>query len=285
MYPVPLRARRHVVKPGESLDLIARQNGYREWRVIYLSRCNDQLRKLRLDPNAIRPGDLVMLPPRVSDIRSVLQLRLQRLRALRQDAGAQFDDLQRELESQFLKIDRFGSGVDVIAEVLLILNGLGRMCWRGFQALEKGGEELAAANKELTREAIDFIEEPVGNIVLKTFADQINNPKWVRIMNPVWLFSAAVVRAWLDVGSPSYWANVVSQYRGGASLRTALTHTPADIRAGAGANIKRTRRRALAEIDARIRDTERLLGEFRGEVATPLPMKKSPLPAPKVLLP
>ncbi len=67
-----LAAKAYSVRPGDNLSAIAKSHGYRDWTVVYKSRCNRKLRELRPDPNLILPGDTVMLPPRVADIRAAL---------------------------------------------------------------------------------------------------------------------------------------------------------------------------------------------------------------------
>jgi len=90
-----------VVKSGDNLNAIAKANGYRDWQVIYGSQCNARLRALRPNPNLIKPGDTVLLPPRAADIRATLQKRLERLRAARSDAEQLFSAIERELDSDF----------------------------------------------------------------------------------------------------------------------------------------------------------------------------------------
>lgn len=52
----------HAVKQNETLFTIARQHGFRNWRVIYEHPNNGRLRKLRPDPMVLAPGDSVFVP-------------------------------------------------------------------------------------------------------------------------------------------------------------------------------------------------------------------------------
>ena len=270
---VPLVAKTYMVKTGDSLDAIARANGYRDWQVIYRSPCNARLRTLRPNPNLIKPGDMVLLPPRAADIRATLQKRLDRLRAARTEAEQLFDSLQRELDGEFRKLEATSTTVDAVSDVAGIFVGLGKLCWRGYKTLEMGAEELTKANKELAKEALDMPKDQLETLTLKTFAEQLDQPQTVQLMNSVWMFSATVVRSWLDITSPSYWAGVIVELRQGSSFRTAVTRRPADIKATAIARLAEVRRAALQQIDAKVRDTERLLGACRTEIATPLPLR------------
>jgi hypothetical protein len=270
---IPLQAKTYLVRPGDNLDSIARANGYRDWQVIYKSKCNERLRMTRPDPNLIKAGDLVMLPPRAGDIRDALQARLDRLRLVRADADSLFAQMQRELDDQFREVERVGAGVDVANDVLNIFKSLGMMCWKGYKTLEMGAEELSKANTELAKDALNMPKEQLETVVLKTFAEQPEQPQTVKLMNTVWLFSAVVVRSWLDINSPSYWAGVAAELKQGSSVRAALTRRPADVLSEAKRRLSETRSKALEQIDLKVRDTERLLSTFRVPVSIPLPIK------------
>jgi len=163
--------------------------------------------------------------------------------------------------------------VDAAADVAQIFAGLGQLCWRGYKTLEMGAEELTKANKELAKDALDMSKEPLENLTLKTFADQLDQPQTVQLMNSVWMFSSVVVRSWLDITSPSYWAGVRVERQQGSSWQTALTRRPSDIRASASERLAGVRRAALQQLDARVRQTERLLNSCEREISIPLPLK------------
>jgi hypothetical protein len=263
----------YVVRRGDSLDSIAKAHGYRDWQVIYKSRCNTRLRSLRPNPNLIHAGDTVMLPPRAADIRAVLQTRMDRLKAARRESEALFDSIKRQLDADFGQVNRVGNAVDTAATVLNILVSLGSLCAKGYKTLEMGAADLAKANKELGKEVFDLPKGVFEELALKTFGDQLDDVKTVKLMNSVWMFSAVVVRSWLDITSPSFWAGAYAEYRASGSLRKAVTRRPADVHAEAAANLAKTRRGALESIDAKIRETDRLLSAIRGDIAVPLPLK------------
>jgi hypothetical protein len=56
--------RTHVVQQGECLTSIAALYGFEDPDAIYQSADNADLRKLRPDPNVIRPGDKIVIPER-----------------------------------------------------------------------------------------------------------------------------------------------------------------------------------------------------------------------------
>jgi hypothetical protein len=55
----------HVVVQGECLSSIARSYGFEDWTVLYNLPENAELKQLRPNPNALRPGDRVAIPERI----------------------------------------------------------------------------------------------------------------------------------------------------------------------------------------------------------------------------
>ena len=53
---------RHVVEPGEHLSGIAARFGFRSTAPILGHPDNAELKKKRLNPNVLRPGDIVVIP-------------------------------------------------------------------------------------------------------------------------------------------------------------------------------------------------------------------------------
>jgi LysM repeat protein len=87
---------RHFVQQGECLSRIARRYGVREWRVVWDSPENEQLRAKRQNPNVLYPGDVVVIPdaaprpkslscPSAQEHRFVAELPTRRLTLVLQD--------------------------------------------------------------------------------------------------------------------------------------------------------------------------------------------------------
>lgn len=269
-----LNAVPHVVRSGDNLSSIAQKHGYRDWKVIYESKCNQPLRLLRPNPNFIKPGDTVMLPPKARDVRLALEERLQKLTVLRVDTESSFRRVEKELDSAFATLERTAKNADVAAEVLLLLNSLTSMCWKGYKSLQLGGEALEKANKELAKEALDLAYDKPKQLVLETYAGQLDKPQPVQLSESMlWVFSATVIKAWLDINSPSFWAQVISELQQGSSWSTAVTRKPEEIHKETRKRIQTTRDDALRNLDARIAETRRQLVIFTGVVGVPLPLK------------
>jgi hypothetical protein len=52
----------HVVRPGECLSSIAKQHGFRDYRIVYDHPDNASLKAKRRNPNILHPGDEVVIP-------------------------------------------------------------------------------------------------------------------------------------------------------------------------------------------------------------------------------
>src|SRR5262249_48846340 len=158
--------------------------------------------------------DVVMLPPRPADIRMALEHRLAQLLQIRRETETLFGGLEHELDGRLREVERTGESVDAANDVINILMGVSKLAYQGWKSLEKVGEELARANKELAKDALDMPKEQIGNVIMKTYTDMAQDPKTVEVMgSPLWLFGVAVVKSWLDVTSPSFWANTGAQLR------------------------------------------------------------------------
>jgi hypothetical protein len=269
-----LEPQRYLVKPGDSLARIAAQRGYPDWRVVWNAPSNGTLRRARPDPNRLLPGDVVMLPPRPADIRTALEHRLVQLERIRRDAETLFAGLGKELDGQLKAVEQTATNVDTAKDVFDILHGLSKMAYKGWKSLSLAGEELEKANRELAKDALDMPKEQLGNVAMKTYTDMARDPQTVEAVgSSVWLFGAAVIQSWLDINSPSFWANTIAQLQSGSSWSTAVTTTPADVHRTAKERLLATRRDAIRRVDEKIAETRRLLGAVSGPQPVTLPLR------------
>src|SRR5688500_15939054 len=56
----------HVVRQGECLSAIAKQYGFSSYRILYEHPGNAGLREQRPNPNLIYPGDIIIIPDKLS---------------------------------------------------------------------------------------------------------------------------------------------------------------------------------------------------------------------------
>jgi hypothetical protein len=262
------------VKPGDSLTRIAAQRGYPDWRVIWNAPSNTTLRRARPGPNRLFPGDVVMLPPRPADIRTALEHRLVQLERIRRETETLFAGLGQELDDQLRTVEQTGSTVDTAKDVIDILQGLSKMAYKGWKSLSLASEELDKANRELAKDALDMPKEQFGTVAMKTYTDMARDSQTVEAVgSAVWLFGAAIIQSWLDINSPSFWANTVTQLRNGASWSTAVTTPPAGIHRTAKERLLGTRRDAIRRVDEKIAETRRLLAVVGAPQQVTLPLR------------
>jgi N-acetylmuramoyl-L-alanine amidase len=84
----------HTVQQGECLSSIARQYGFKDWKVLYDDPANAELKKRRPNPNVLYPGDLVAIPEPKS--------------MTAQRATADWHDFEFEREQARLKVQLMG---------------------------------------------------------------------------------------------------------------------------------------------------------------------------------
>ncbi len=269
--PMTLDAIRYTVRPGDNLSRIAQERGYADWKAIYLSDCNAALRQRRRDANLIQPGDVVMLPPKSADVQSTLKNRLAALQALRRQVADMYGQIERELDSSYESAKGRGEAVDTAAKVLGILTGLGKITVKGMAAMKLSGHALAEANKELGKEAVKFSFDPVQDVALEKYGGSLKSEDSL-----LWALPKVVVQSWIDMTTPSYWANIYAQLRNGASWSAAVTTSASDIRAQTLSRLKQQQDASLRGLDAKIVETNRLLGYFTKPVSTPIPISAKP---------
>jgi hypothetical protein len=159
-----------------------------------------------------------------------LRIRMEKLTKIRQESGMLFDDLERELETNFRKVQNAAKTVDTIAFVATIAQGLISLSKRAFSTLGKTGKELASENKRFLSEFSKYQAEKTRGII--GFATETENVYFDFLLN---------------FDSPSYWTRILSGVDPRKDYEKARGH------------LKRERQKALDGVDRRIRDTQDLL--------------------------
>ena len=244
----------HVVRPGETLSKIAQRYGIHDWRALYDAPWNAGLRRKRPDPNSVRPGDVVNIPPRPVETALVLQQRLATLQQLRKESVATFDKLTQEVESQGDKVGRVGKTVDATAEVSQIFVALGSLVKEGFEAMHLTGKALDEANTKLAKSAVKEAYKPVAEKPAEAWAEHQTPDDGL-----LWGFGKVLLQSWFDMQKPSFWAGTVANLRSGQSWSTAVTRRPEDILADAKGKIAAQRKQTLDALDRKIDETQQQL--------------------------
>src|SRR5256885_4806087 len=77
---------RHVLEPGECLQSLALQHGFKDGKTIYDGPDNSDLRKKRAAPGEVAPGDTVVIPDRKPRELPVTKRKINRFKAHVPDA-------------------------------------------------------------------------------------------------------------------------------------------------------------------------------------------------------
>jgi hypothetical protein len=249
-----LNAKPYVVKPGDTFSSIAKQFGFSYWADIYNNPANASFRARRPNPNQLRPGDQVMIPPTPQQARQVLQSRLDDLTRLRQQTDSMYQQIESEMNANLRRYDAVANGVDAVATVAELFAGLVSLTAKGFAALKLSGPALDEANKELAKQGLKLATDPLQDPALKVAANQLGAHDGL-----VWAVGKIGIESFLNIQSPSWWAGVVGNLQDGKSWSQAVATSPEDQLRVAKQRVEAQRQQILQQIDARINDTRALL--------------------------
>ena len=260
-----LDAKVYTVRPGETLSSIARQFGFSTWRDIYYNPANPSLRARRPDPDQLRPGDQIMIPPSPQAIRQVLQERLASLMRLRQDSDTLYRQLEDELDSNLQHYKSVASAVDVAGTLAQVFTGLAGIAAKGWAATKLTGPALDAANKELAKQGLEFAIDPLKEPALWLAANKLGASHGI-----VSVIGKLAIEAFLDIQRPSWWAGVVGELQDGKSWSRAVNSNPEEQIQATRDRIEQQRIYILSQIDSRINETRALLNAVSGHGLTSL---------------
>ncbi len=231
----------HILQSGENLSTVARRYGILDWREIYFAPSNNSLRMKRLDPNKVKSGDMIMIPP---DKSLVLQESIEKLKKIRLEFVTTNDQILKEWQMEYTKVKKTSQTADTIATVATVLVHVGGMAAKGISACKLTGAELARVNSQLTRDTLKLAYVEPAKITLEhTKALEGNNED-----GSIWGFTKKAAKFLLiDISSPSWWASTVS----GINIDK--------INAEIQNQIKVNQEETLKNLDEKIRKTEREL--------------------------
>lgn len=244
----------HLIRPGENLTTISRRYGL-SWKALYHHDANAAFRSRNPDPNRIRAGDRIEIPP---DPVKVLGDRLKMLQKLRGECETMFNGLERELDRDFQSVRRMAAAVDTAGTVATMGVGLAKMSADGLRIAKLTGKELAAANREFLKSHLKTGTPGMQVVVEQTLGSQLDITGEEGLALGI---GKVLVKSWLDMTSPSYWASRITGWVTG--------QTPEQAYDAARSQIRAERQKGLKNLDEKIRETERLLSEARRETTAP----------------
>jgi len=244
----------YIVRSGDTLTSIARRFGFLNWKDIYYSPANAGLRGPRPDPNQIKAGDRLMIPPTPQVVRQVLTERLNSLMRVRMDTEALYGQIEKEMDDNIRRYDNVARTTDGVATVANILAGLGFMVVKGMAAMKLSGSALQTANKELTKDTVKLTIEPLQDPALTYTASKIDANNGI-----VWAVGKTTIESWVNINSPSWWAGVIGNMRDGKSWSEAVTSDPEEALRASRDQVEKQRQDTINRLDQRIRETQTLL--------------------------
>ena len=196
--PIP-----YVVSNGETLTKIAAKNKLSSWRSIYDANCNNFLRLLRPDPDKIKVGDRLFIPPKASDI---ALYRIEKLKKIRDENDATFKSILKQWDREYQKVIRISNNVDTIADIAIMFNGLTFECIDAYKKLQMTGEQLAKATNSFVRSFVFNRLQFLSELTLKAanFTDIKGDESTALLITKV------VIQSWFDMQTPSYWTKRIS---------------------------------------------------------------------------
>jgi hypothetical protein len=249
-----LNSKPYIVRSGDTFHSIARQFGFTNWADIYNNPANAALRTRRPDPNQLRPGDQIMIPPSAQMVRQVLQQRLFTLTHLRQQSDELFQKIEDDLKNNLAGYKRVAANADAAATVLQLFTGVVSIAAKGWSALKLSGPALDAANEELAKQGVKLATDPLQDVGLEIAAKQLGAHDGI-----VWAVGKISIESFLNIQSPSWWAGVVGNLQDGKSWSQAVTISPEEQLQANLNQVEAQRQQVLRSVDAQINATRALL--------------------------
>jgi hypothetical protein len=249
-----LNSKPYIVRSGDTFNSIARQFGFTNWADIYNNPANAALRARRPDPNQLKPGDQIMIPPSAQLVRQVLQQRLFTLTYLRQQSDELYQKIEDDLKTNLGNYKRVAANADAAATVLQLFTGVVSIAAKGWSALKLSGPALDAANEELAKQGVKLATDPLQDVGLEIAAKQLGTQDGI-----VWAVGKLSIEAFLNIQSPSWWAGVVGNLQDGKSWSQAVTTSPEEQLQASLNQVEAQRQQVLRNVDAQINATRALL--------------------------
>jgi hypothetical protein len=197
----------------------------------------------------------------------LLRERLRRLEELRAANDATFDELIKQMETDFKKsgIERSTEVVDTTALILDVGNTLRKMVEKGFKSINLAGRELDALNKDLVEDLLTFVglgpatQEVAGQASGDTLRSAGNGGLKDQV--------AAMVKLSGDLTAPSFWFTFAKVWLDDSSITLEESFAramqgPAAVLLIGKERLELQRAKTNKALDARILQTKELLNAF-----------------------
>lgn len=239
----------HKVKKGETLTSIAKIYKHSKWQNIWNAPENKAIVKKRKTPDAIQPGDQLIIPmnaaqakahaQEVADTQRLLSEEVQFQETLNKDIeqlGHSIKSLKKYkalndkshkelvvmLSTAMKDAKKWGSTVDAIAVIANLINSLTKLTMKAHKAAKVTGEALEKLNKEMSKDALDMAYSPIAKELKRAASKHVSDTE-----NGYNIAIASVGIIWKSydkMTSPSFWAWTAIRLKEGDSWSDAVTY-------------------------------------------------------------
>lgn len=200
--------------------------------------------------------------PISADRSAQLRKKIASLEALSRDTDSMFRQIENDLTANIRNYENVSEGVDVSADIMMILLNVGKLVSKGMRASALSGKALEEANKELGKEAVKFGYEPARDTVAKHWASTVGVND-----GQLYAFGKIVVRSFFDLTTPSFWAGVYTNLRAGKPWQQAVSEDPKAALEEALARVREQKKQALNQLSTKIAEARLQLGQGSASMA------------------
>ncbi|MEM7440812.1 MAG: LysM peptidoglycan-binding domain-containing protein [Pseudomonadota bacterium] len=228
---------KHKVAKRDTLITIAKKYKHKSWKTIWDDKRNAKVKKKRGNPEAIEPGDVLIIPFNEDQLKalklkaislmSLMEAEATLSAALEKRADAKdhaakltrkrhktvdkdYKDTIAMLESCRKDSKKWKDGVDVTYKVVKVLRDLKGMAKTAKSASKASGDELAALNKKMKTDAVGMITGPVLDAAkdagIKYLTDESNE------ISEIGKTVGHISKWWGDLETPSFWAGAITRF-------------------------------------------------------------------------
>lgn len=186
-------------------------------------------------------------------------LTLGKLRKARAEAVSLFDRIAAENDQAAARARRVSSNVDTAAFLAGMFASLGSLAVDAHKGLKLSGEALERHNKAVLSQVARDKSIRDGTLLANTLLDDVSQGSAL-------LFGKAMLKAWNDMQSPSFWAGMYTEVVSNGRRTWDPVRWASFVENGrqrASGNIAATRARTLANIDRKIRRYEAILARMK----------------------
>lgn len=244
----------HKVAKGDTIEKIARKYGFKNIDDIWKYPKNAALVKLRKDPKAIEPGDVVVIPAYNDEERADIRDRQKKylyaanaekyaascfadraaanraaadhLTAIMRDHAVAGAEYIKQFEATVSTADRWSQGVDAASAVIGLVRALKSIAAKGIEttakAAEQGMKAFEEGNKELLKMAAEFTSAPLTSEATKQTGKALVNQDSGQ-KHPLFLFAGVAIESYGKWTSPSFYGQAIGILAEGKGFNKAVT--------------------------------------------------------------